>query len=302
MRINIVSYEPSSGWVLYDYACRLADELQPYVDLVDISNVQQPGYDVTFHINYAGLNNVLVPGIHCTLVTHIDTPEKFSLINHHARSGVIGYCMSEETARRLNALTGTRSFFNFAPPALLRSPEINRLNFMIASRVYSDGRKNEDWAINFFRIFNKLDINIRVIGTGWEPYVFSLKNDGYDVEYIPNFRKDIYIDWLKSSDYLLYTGHDEGALATLDALLYGVVPICTAQGYHLEQKGEILLFQTRKELEEIATKIKLIYEEKQANKLRLTDWGGFAKKHLIIWRKALEIIGGQQDAERGSKR
>ena len=302
MRVNIVSYDKGK-WVLYDYACRLGEALRPLVDLVSLSDRQQPGYDVTLHINYSGLLQIQVPGLHCTLVTHIDKPEKFALVNAHAQSGVIGYCMSEETARRMNALTGTRSFFGFPPPSMLQPPSARRLNFMISSRVYEDGRKNEDWVPNFFSVFNKNDVTIRIMGAGWEPWVSLLTEKGYEIDFVSNFNIDVYLEWLKISDYLLYTGHDEGALGTLDALLYQVVPICTAQGYHLEQKGKMLLFQTRQELNEIAIKIKLILEEQRCNSLRLTDWEGFAKRHLFIWQRMLDLskqsgvaVGVQQHA------
>jgi hypothetical protein len=289
MRVNILSYEPANGWILYDYACRLKAELEPYVEMVNLSHTQQPGYDVTFHINYVGLREILVPGIHSTLVTHIDTPEKFSLINNHAQSGIVGHCMSEETARRMNALTGTKSFFNFSPPSMIRPPDNYRKKFIVASRLYPDGRKNGDWIVDFFSGFDSNDICVRIMGAGWEPYVSLWCERGYKIEYAPEFDKDLYIKWLEDSDYSVYTGHDEGALSTLDALLYGVVPICTAQGYHLEQKGEMLLFQTREELHEISSRLKLELEERRRNLFRLTDWSGFAKKHLNIWNKALKL-------------
>jgi len=297
MKINIVSYEPSSGWILYDYALRIAKELETYVDLVNISHEQRPGYDVTFHINYAGLREIQASGVHCTLVTHIDTPEKFSLVNMQANAGVIGYCMSADTARRMNSLTGTRSFFNFAPPAMITPPSNYRRKFLISSRLYPDGRKNEDWTIDFFSIFNHDDVLIRIMGAGWQSYVSNWDRQGYAVEYCSSFDQDLYVNWLRDSDYLLYTGHDEGALSTLDALLYGVVPICTAQGYHLEQGSKIHLFQTRDELVDLARELKREHDIQRARVTRLTDWASFAQKHVSVWNKALDMIIKHEPSE-----
>ena len=289
MRVNILSYEPAGGWILYDYAVKLAEAMKPHVAQVAVTHGQAPGFDVTFHVNYFGLRQLQVPGLHCTMVTHIDTAEKFNLVRSQAAAGVLGFCMSEETARRLNTLSGFTKFFNFAPPAMLAA-ERKRLTVMISGRLYDDGRKNEGWAIDFFRAFRPQDLVIKVMGAGWETRLAELQRAGYTVEHVAAFDRALYVDWLKSADHLLITGNDEGALSTLDALLYGVVPIVTAQGYHLEQEGEILLYATYEQLMALAAKLQRRLDDENAVRERMTDWDRFARKHADHWLAQLSAL------------
>jgi hypothetical protein len=289
MKINIISYEPENGWILFDYAKKLYDSLLGKVEEVKLSHSQINGYDVSFHVNYAGLTQILVPGLHTTMVTHIDTKEKFEFIRAQANHGVQGFCMSEETARRLNTFTGLNNFYNFNPPCMRGYYEI-KTKFLIAARTYSDGRKNESLAMDFFRSFSSESIEIIIIGAGWELYVDDLLKNGYKVEYYPQFSLDQYLELLEKADYLLVTGFDEGALSVLDAIMYDVIPIATSQGYHLEQSSDILLFSNYDGLMEISRKLKNKIKEKKEIREKLADWNTFAEKHLSTWTKLLSNI------------
>jgi hypothetical protein len=293
MRVNILSYEPAGGWILYDYAAKLAEHLRPHVEHVALGFAQAPGFDVTFHVNYACLRQVQVPGLHSTMVTHIDTADKFKLVGAQAAADIWGFCMSEETARRLNTLTGHARFLNFAPPAMMAA-EHKRLTVMIAGRLYEDGRKNEAWALDFFKAFRSENLLIRVMGSGWEERLAELQALGYAVELSAQFDKARYVEWLRSSDHLLVTGYDEGALSTLDAMLFDVVPIVTAQGYHLGQEGEIITYATREQLLVIAQRLQEKLDGTNGIRQRLTDWDGFAKQHALRWREILAQQRQQQ--------
>ena len=286
MRVNVLSYEPAGGWILYDYAAKLAEHLRPHVREAAVGFQQAGGYDVTFHVNYAGLRKIQAPGLHCTMVTHIDTADKFNLVRSQAMAGVWGFCMSEETSRRLNTLSGLNRFVSFAPPAMLPA-ERQRLTVLISGRLYDDGRKNESWVIDFFRAFKPQDLIVLVMGAGWEGPLEGLKRDGYAVQHVAQFDRPLYVDWLRAADHLLITGNDEGALSTLDAMLFGVVPIVTAQGYHLEQEGELITYVTHAQLMAVAARLQRQLDETHAMRLRMTDWDGFAQKHVQAWRERL---------------
>lgn len=289
MKVNLLSYEPEGGWILYDYAVRLKEALETHVSKVAITHRQEAGWDVTLHINYAGLRRLEQPSLHCSMVTHIDTPEKFSLVKAQASAGVWGMCMSEETARRLNSLTGFSRFKSFSPPALQKPAEEKKITVMVAGRLYGDGRKNEEWAVNFFNCFKPNDLKVKIIGGGWSNHIHGLRQGGYEVDYSENFQVQLYREWLSSSDYLLVTGHDEGALSTLDALLFGVVPICTAQGFHLEQKGQALLFQTLPELLRLADRLREKLNEDRECIRDLSNWNDFAARHVLYWKELLKV-------------
>jgi hypothetical protein len=291
VRVNIISYEPLGGWVLADYAERLAAHLTPFVREVVVTSGQRPEYDVTFHVNYWGLRQLQVSGLHCTMVTHVDTPEKYALIKAQAEAGAWGFCFSSETARMMTDLTGVPRFAGFAPPAMIEAPA-RTVSVLVAARSYPDGRKNEHWVTDFVRQFPPAIMRLRIIGAGWEPHIKELELSGYQVEYCDNFDRERYHQLLKTSDYLLVAGFDEGALSTLDAILYDVVPIVTAQGYHLEQSGEMLTFVTHDQLLRIARKILGSIEELDAMSRSMTDWGAFAEKHYLRWKALLPAESG----------
>jgi len=290
MDINILCYEPAGGWILYDYAEKLAAAMRGQSGRVAITSAQAPGYDVTFHVNYWGLRQILVPGLHCTMVTHIDSAEKFGLVKAQAEAGVWGFCMSEETMRRLNTLTGIERFVSFPPPAMMEA-EPKQISVMITGRLYEDGRKNESWAIDFFERFNPDSLIIRIMGSGWDNYVRELREMGYTIEYYEQFVKSAYYGMLKTSDYLLVTGFDEGALSTLDAILFDVTPIVTAQGYHLEQNASLIEFSTRDQLMRIADRLGREIEATNRLRTSMTDWVAFAKKHYERWQSILIASG-----------
>lgn len=295
MRVNVLSYEPEGGWILYDYAAKLAQHLQPHVQAATVGFRQAEGHDVTFHVNYAGLRKIQAPGLHCTMVTHIDSADKFNLVRSQAMAGVWGFCMSEDTARRLNTLTGLPRFASFAPPAMLPA-EHQRLTVLIAGRLYEDGRKNEPWALDFFRAFKPQDLVVLVMGAGWEGPLQALQQQGYAVQHVARFDRALYVDWLRAADHLLVTGNDEGALSTLDAMLFGVVPIVTAQGYHLEQQGELITYATHAQLMAVAARLQRQLDETHAVCRRLTDWDGFALRHAQAWRQRLQGVRPEHQA------
>jgi peroxiredoxin family protein len=300
MRVNILCYEPAGGWILYDYAEKLAASLRTYAKTVSISAAQAHGFDVTFHVNYWGLRQIQVAGLHSTMVTHIDTAEKFGLVRSQAEAGVWGFCMSEETSRRLNTLIGIERFASFAPPAMIAA-ERKKINVMIASRLYEDGRKNESWAIDFFRKMTPDSLTIRAMGFGWGSKLAELQGLGYEVDYIEQFERTSYFEMLRHSNYLLVTGNDEGALSTLDAILFGVIPIVTAQGYHLEQAGEVMLFSNHAQLMAIAIKIQEAVD--RTNRLRdsMTNWDGFARKHYELWQNLVVSTSTAETAQHPSE-
>jgi hypothetical protein len=157
----------------------------------------------------------------------------------------------------------------------------------IAARTYPDGRKNEQWAIDFIRQFPPAMIKVNIMGSGWGDHVSSLCSAGFVVDYREQFEKSGYRELLRVSDYLLVTGFDEGALSVLDAILYDVVPIVTAQGYHLEQPmaAKMFLYATYEQLMDTAQKIIGSFIEQNAMSSKLTDWDGFALKHYELWKK-----------------
>lgn len=282
MKINILCYEPPNGWILWDYAVRVATALAALSQKVEINHVQRSGFDLTYHINYAGFGTISSGGVHSTMVTHIDTPQKFQLVASQARAGVHGICMSEETARKLRQLTGESRFDAALTPSLLPKKLLS-LKVTIGSRLYPDGRKNESWVVEFARKFKPGYLCLRIMGSGWESIVAKIELLGHRVDYHPTFDGGRYVNLLTDSDYVLYTGFDEGSLSTIDSAVCGVPFIATAQGFHLELPGDNLLYTNFSELMDIASSLQARTESLREASNRLLDWGHYARRLMEVW-------------------
>ena len=66
-----------------------------------------------------------------------------------------------------------------------------------------------------------------------------------------------------------------------------MVPIVTAQGYHLEQEGELISFATQTQLVTIAKQLQHKLAATNAMRQRMTDWDAFARRHVEHWRAQL---------------
>ena len=289
MKVNVISYEPKNGWILYDYAAKLNDSLRKIGVHSELTFEQHKGFDVTFHVNYWGLKELKQQSLHTTLVTHIDTNKKKEIVNAHSNSGVVGFCMSDETERMLKVVTGNNNFFSLAPPAMVPSFK-RKIKLLIANRLYPDGRKNEAWIIDFIKCFDIDNIEIKIIGSGWEGHIEKLNEQKYLIEYFNIFNKNKYVELLREAEYLLVVGFDEGAIATMDALAMGVKPIVSAQGYHLHYARDLILFKDYYDLINIAQEMNKDIEETHDKSKDLADWDLFAIKHRDIWSRLLANI------------
>jgi len=282
VKINIISYE-KPGWILYEYAKKLAEALLSLEEQVVLTFEPIAECDVTFHVNYLGLLNIATGGTHVSLVTHVDTPGKLHLVKAQAASNVKGLCMSYDTARRLRELTGVDAFWSITPPAMV-SPLLNTKEVLIAGRTYPDGRKREAMLVEFAAKLTPQNFSFRIIGGGWAEQVSALLEMGFNVNWTEHFSRECYREALTSSEYLLVLGNDEGAISTLDALAFDVVPIVTAQGYHLDHASEVMMFSSDVQLIEIATSIDVLEGKRRAKKESLGNWVGFAREHVKLWK------------------
>jgi hypothetical protein len=109
--------------------------------------------------------------------------------------------------------------------------------FGLFFRLYMDGRKNDHLIDKLILEVSKLNlshISFVAFGTGYTnllskyPDLLSVNDDEFNVE---SYKKAI-----KSCDYVISFGKDEGYISVLDASAAGTKTISVAQGYHLDFK------------------------------------------------------------------
>jgi len=180
----------------------------------------------------------------------------------------------------------------YVTPAHDGSAILRRTVIGITSRAYADGRKREHLLADLAREMRLNAFHFEIIGAGWEGVIEHLKAAGATVAHYPgtgDFQADyVYtLDRLRSFDYYLYLGLDEGSMGLLDALAAGVETIVTRQGFHLDiENGITHGFMERSELVEIFRALR-DRRERLRDAVSSLTWSTYARQHAIVWRYLL---------------
>jgi hypothetical protein len=280
MKINLVNYEMNLGIdaIISKYARMMERELIDLGHEVTISGKPKKA-DVNHHINF--ISYVPSGGFDTTMITHVSgdknmsEAQKIALVNKQEKTA-IGICMNEEIKEKLvKAGCNPKRLFvsGHAHDSIERRPNI----ISIVSNVYPDGRKKEDMFVNLAKSLKEKKMYLfRIMGKGWMPIFEELKDTGVQLQYIDSFSMDTYIQFLCTSDYLLYTG-DEDSLAqsVIDA----------------KQARLRVIAPPRKELEIdlpflCQADLNRIFEKMEENEVKDWTWENFTKKHLEIWKNS----------------
>lgn len=166
-------------------------------------------------------------------------------------------CMSPEDANFLVGLGfNNKSVIGLDLP--LFDPVLEPVKLGVFSRRYADGRKNEQWILNWARDhYNYRDgIYFSFIGSGWCPIAEELELNGWSVELLSlsghlSSDYDIQLRGLRSFDAYLYMGFEGGGLGTYDAYQAGVPLFISKSGYHHGMPGVKKMFDGESEFREI---------------------------------------------------
>jgi hypothetical protein len=283
MKINIVNYEKGYGenWIFTSLAEKINSGFQQIGLTSIISSNRLENYDIYFHISYGQAVNIDQSKINIAYITHIDDIDKLASVVSLAHSGAFCLCMSNDTAWRLNKYSRTNKFFSVLSPAIIENPTFSEsLELLFSYRIYQDGRKNvEDvvFILNF--LAEKLSLKANFIGSGWEFITDYINMNKTEVSF-SNFDKLFYVESIKKTDYLIYTGWDEGAISVLDALIYNKKILATAQGYHLEylDTTNLSLYASRDHLAIILNDIINIKIKQNSHYQKLTSWSNYCQR------------------------
>ena len=254
--------------------------------------VQSPiaGFDVYHYIAFHGVPETLPPGIHTSLVTHVDSKRKEKLLRSQFERGVMPIAMSQETAievGRISAgyLAGNAPFVLIPPFVPARD---TRLKIGIFSRLYADGRKREWELLRIAKRIPPEGVTFRIIGAGWDEIVMKLSERSFMVDYSDEFDPDDYLKALDSCDVVLYFGWDEGAISCLDALARGTRVIAPPVGFHLDVRNSLIRYAwTADQFADILNSDIATVRENHEN-IQAMTWEAYADQHVRIWRLMLE--------------
>ena len=256
---------------------------------VDLQTRPSTGYDVIHHFIYT-MAAPTTASATTAMVTHVDSRSKLVKVKSLLNNEVGAICMSQHTKEFINFELNKL----FADKLHVVSPipmigEIKRkIRLAYVSNSYSDGRKRESLLIEFLTKVDPEWLQISLMGIGLEAVHEALFDNSIETVYTNYFDITKYNELLRSCDYFIYLGLDEGAISILDAVAAGVKVITTNQGFHREIKSSRVNFvesadDFRNILNgEISEKIA------QRNGSRYGQWNNFALQHLQIWRRMLD--------------
>jgi hypothetical protein len=275
MKVNLVNYEMSfANGILSKFAWKMNEEL----DKLDIKNVvtdkPDPKYDINHHIIYLDYHHV--DSVNTLMITHLNTEEKFKTLAEAMKTADMGICMAQQMIDELVAKGFPAEKLTYVVPA--HDGDLLPIPIALLTNIYPDGVKRERMLNELAKHIDPKRFIFRIMGRNWD--IDSLKAAGLQVEYHPEFDREVQNNILINSKYYLYFGLDQGSMALLDAMNAGVKTIAPLDGYH-NHTGVDYPFTTQEELNAVFAKL-------QKPPIPQFTWENYTKAHVKIWEELLK--------------
>ena len=197
------------------------------------------GEDVCHHMGWAYAKPKDSAKLNSVFLTHIDDKLKeLQLVNMKNNFNYF-FTMSDEDRDFLLQL-GFDSSKTFGLKLPVRNNYIKPISIGIFSALYEDGRKNENWILEYCKnqALSKA-INFVFIGPNWSSFILKLEKLDISFEWhsVSNEMPFEYVfqqNKLNNLDYYFYLGMDGGAMGSYDAYAYGKRLIISDNCYHKE--------------------------------------------------------------------
>lgn len=237
-RIFICDYGFSHDWIMG----RIAEDIQSAATKFGykcrcgaISDYK--GEEICYHLAYQIATPFKEARHNSVFYTHLNDKLQEKILMEQNGQFDSYICMSPEDAEFLIEL-GFAKEKVFGKVLPVRNTYVRPISIGIFSACYPDGRKNEQWLIDFCR--NQKDaklVNFVFIGPGWQKVVeqlagMSISFEWHCVSRSMPYEYQFQQNKLSSLNYYIYMGMDGGAMGSYDAYAQDV-PLCiTYDGFH----------------------------------------------------------------------
>jgi hypothetical protein len=303
--IRIICYEDVDAWILGKFARRLDEELKTVGRSSSIGKVGDAASAVGHHIIYIDAHEKRSP-IETIMVTHLDEAWKERRLAKMMAVFDMAICMSHETALQVQAIGVDPRKITYVSPAHDGLIKPRRRVIGIAGKTHADGRRDPQFIVDMVRGVDPADVEVSIMGSGWESQVETLRNMGFAVVYTPEFRFDDYVEnFMPSLDYFVHYSWDEGSMAFLDAIAADARTLVNEQGFHLDVPNGI--DSPIVSAEDVATVLRRDADERRRRTERVAGltWHEYALRHRVIWdylvsewhgaRSGVRSCGGMRD-------
>lgn len=262
--IYINNYGFAKNWIMG----KIADDIQRTANALGYNcrcgdGSDYEGEEIYYHLAY----HVALPNPQArhnsVFYTHLnDSLQEKNLVSIKDKFDSF-ICMSPEDAQFLIELGfDKRKVYGRTLP--IRNTYIRPISIGIFSACYSDGRKNEQWLIDFCKETEAAKlVNFVFIGKGWGKTAEFLESLGCSYEW-HNVSRSLPFEYefqqhkLASINYYIYMGMDGGAMGTYDAYAQDVQLCVTYDGFHKSIPDLDFVFDDKesffKQLKEIVNK------------------------------------------------
>ena len=231
--------------------------------------------------------------VNSLFITHVD-----DMIKERELKAAFGrfnslVCMSPQDADFVASLRGRRDgTIGIELPArdLIARP----LRVALFSACYKDGRKNEEWILQYFEERPRKVRDAFVfcfLGSDWEPFSGRLAALDLNYEIVRYARSlpgeyDLYKKCLATMDTLIYPGFDGGAMSVYDGLTAGLEILASDVSYHRGMGSSVTLFE---DLAGFFRELDLLYQRQRSRVVALQDRSVAAYTDRLIghWRGLL---------------
>jgi hypothetical protein len=293
MRVRLIVSAENAGWVIGKMASRLTDALNRAGAEATLASEPDDAADVNHWMSYAVVSR-RAGRASTVFITHIDDPYKTAQLRHALINFAdLGLCMSRDTVRALASRGVPEERLWYVLPAFDAPPEPKRIRIAVATRLYDDGRKRESLLLRLASERDLAPFHFEIAGSGWDAVVPRLRDAGASVHWDEGVEDyGAMLESMRTCDYYLYLGMDEGSLGTLDALALGLKTIVTPQGFHLDIVGGMT--EAVESYEDLRAVLDGLAEERARRiaSVRGWTWEQYAAEHLMIWEA---LLAGRRD-------
>lgn len=198
-------------------------------------------------------------------------------------------CMSPHDAEFVTALKGGREgVIGIELP--VRDQNVRPVRVGLFSARYADGRKNEQWILDFFASRSQEERNAFVLcflGADWEEFTPRLAEIDLSYELYRYARSaageyERYKQVLGTLDVLIYPGFDGGAMSVYDAIGVGADVLASDISYHRGLGESVDLFQDQQAFNRALEDLLRKFQER-ASHLKDRAIGAYVDRLLRHW-------------------
>lgn len=292
MKVRVIVGRYNQAWVIGKMAARLVENLREIGVEATLANEPDEAADVNHWMSWAMVRR-RSGRVSTMFITHLDDPYQTSHVAKSLRELVdVGLCMSRDMMRALVHWGIPAKSLWYVLPAHDPPPPPPPIRVAMMTNLYADGRKREALLVRLAAERDLSSFHFEIAGNGWDGVVERLRKAGASVEwtsYGSSYQADYepILERIRTCEWYLYLGMDEGSLGTLDALAMGLKTIITAQGFHLDLSGGIQeAVVSYDELRSVFDRL-VTERERRLGSVRGWTWRRFAEDHVLVWEELL---------------